>query len=226
MTGPRYSAIEPMPPLVPVRASTASTTSLAVDPAGKLTVDRDRHGLLCQLRKRLGGEHVLDLACSDAERQGAKRAVCTRVAVPTDNGHAGLGETEFGPDHVHDALIGIAHRVVGHAELSGIRPQNVELLLRDRVGDRHGLVGRWHIVIFGGDGQIGPSYRSAAESESLEGLWRSDLVHQVQVDVEQRLAIVVGLDDVVVPDLLAESTWCHLQTSIATISTASSPPGA
>ena len=34
MTEPRYSAMAPMPPLVPVRASTARTTSLAVAPSG------------------------------------------------------------------------------------------------------------------------------------------------------------------------------------------------
>ncbi len=125
---PRYSMIEPMPPPVPMRLMIASTMSLAVTPARQLAVDGDRHRARTRLRQRLRGEHVLDLAGADAERQRAERAVRRRVAVAAHDGDARLREPELGPDHVHDALPGRAHRVEADAELGAVRRQHLHLL--------------------------------------------------------------------------------------------------
>ena len=57
-----------------------------------------------RLEQALRGQHVPDLAGADAEGQRAERAVGAGVAVPADDGHAGLGEAQLGPDDVHDAL--------------------------------------------------------------------------------------------------------------------------
>ena len=41
-------------------------------------------------------------------------------------------------------------------------------------------------------------------SQALEGLRAGHLVHQVAVDVEHRGAVVLGVDDVFVPELVVE----------------------
>ena len=111
---------EPIPPPVPMRAMIASTMSLAVTPAGSVAVDGDRHRARPHLRQRLRREHVLDLARADAERERAERAVRRGVAVAAHDRHARLREPLLGPDHVHDALAGIAHRVAADAELLAV----------------------------------------------------------------------------------------------------------
>ena len=89
----------------------ARMTSLAVTPGGSVAVDRDAHPLRPGLRQRLRGEHVLDLARADAERQRAERAVGRGVAVAAHDGHARQRAALLGPDHVDDALVRVAHRV-------------------------------------------------------------------------------------------------------------------
>ena len=106
---------------------TARITSLAVTPDGQLAVDVDRHPLRAGLGERLGGEHVLDLAGADAERERTEGAVGGGVAVAAHDRHPGLGAALLGPDHVHDALAGVAHRVVGDAELGRVAAQRVDL---------------------------------------------------------------------------------------------------
>ena len=92
MALPRYSMTWPWPPPVPIWAMTARMTSFAETPGRQLAVDGDRHLLRPVLRQRLGGQHVLDLAGADAERQRAEGAVGGGVAVAADDRHAGLGQ--------------------------------------------------------------------------------------------------------------------------------------
>ena len=117
MAEPRYSMTWPMPPPVPMAPMMASATSLAVTPGGQVALDGDGHGLRPHLGQGLGGQHVLDLAGADAEGQRTERAVGRGVAVAADDGHARLGPALLGPDDVDDALVGVAHREAGDAEL-------------------------------------------------------------------------------------------------------------
>ena len=104
MVEPRYSMIEPMPPPVPMRPMMARITSLAVAPGRQRALDGHGHGAGPLLRQRLGGQHVLDLAGADAERQRPEGAVGRGVAVAADDGHARLGQTLLRADDVDDAL--------------------------------------------------------------------------------------------------------------------------
>jgi hypothetical protein len=123
------------------------------------------------LGERLGGEHVLDLAGADAERQRAEGAVGGGVAVAAHDGHARQRAALLGADHVDDALVGVAHREVGDAELGGVRPQRVDLLGRDRVGDRLVDVGGGDVVVLGGDVRSGRrTVRPAGQAQAVEGL--------------------------------------------------------
>ena len=80
--------------------------------------------------------------------------------------------------------------------------QRVELRLRELVGDRPGD-GR-DVVIHRRDRQVGPPHRAAVQPQRLERLRARHLVHEMEVDVEERrLAGLLG-DEVRVPDLAEE----------------------
>ena len=143
IAAPRYSMIEPIPPPVPIWPMIASTMSLAVHARRHVAVDGDRHRARTRLRQRLRGEHVLDLARADAERERAERAVRRRVAVAAHDGHARLREALLRADHVHDALARLAHRVADDPELVAVLRQHLHLLRGDRVRDRQVDVTRW-----------------------------------------------------------------------------------
>ena len=179
--------------------------SFAVTPTGQFAVDGDGHRARLRLRQRLRGEHVLDLAGADAERQRAERAVRGRVAVAAHDRHPRLREPELGPDHVHDALSRRAHGVEADAELGAVRRQHLHLLPAE-IGSATG----WWMFSVGTLWSIVATVRSGrrtgatGQAQAVERLRRRDLVDEVEIDVEEvGLALVVA-DDVAVPHLLAE----------------------
>ena len=118
---PRYSMTWPSPPPVPIVADDRQHDVLRRrHPTGSAPVDVDRHPTRPHLRQRLRCQHVLDLARADAEGEGAEGTMGGRVAVAADDRHARQGAPLLRPDDVDDALAGIAHRVVGDAELGGV----------------------------------------------------------------------------------------------------------
>jgi hypothetical protein len=62
------------------------------------------------------------------------------------------------------------------------------------------MLRRPSIVVDGGDGAIGTAHLAASETEAFECLRRSDLVDQLQIDVEQGRFAFRFDDDVLVPD--------------------------
>ncbi len=114
----------------------ARIRSLAVTPSGSSPSTGDRHRLGPAGRQRLGGQHVLDLAGADAERERAEGAVGGGVGVAADDRDARLGQPELRADDVHDALLDVAQRVQPHAELGAVAAQRLQLGAGDRVGDR------------------------------------------------------------------------------------------
>ena len=182
---------------------------MALTPGRQFAVDVDRHRLERPQRQRLGGEHVLDLRGADAHRQRAEGAVGGGVAVAADDRHARLGQPELRADDVHDALLDVAHRVQPDAEFGAVAPQRLDLGARDRVGDRLVDVDRRHVVVLGGDREVGSAHRAAGQPQSVEGLRAGDLVDEVQIDVDQigfTRGALAGAGDhhVVGPNLL-----CH-----------------
>merc|ERR1719399_1696108 len=66
-------------------------------------------------------------------------------------------------------------------------------------------VRRRHVVVHRRERAVGPPHGPAGEAQALEGLRRRHLVDQVAVDVDERRAgLVLGHDEVVVPDLVEE----------------------
>ena len=96
-------------------------------------------------------------------------------------------------------------------ELLAVRAQCVELGLRHRVCHRS-RQGR-DVVVHRRDGELGPANPAAGEPQPLERLGRGDLVHEVEVDVEQRRLTGLVENDVPVPDLVEQAPSRHQATS-------------
>ena len=116
----------------------------------------------------------------------------------------GLREAQLGPDHMDDALVGVAPAVKRDAELAAVVLQRPDLVRCHRVEDRQTAgVGRRRVVR-GRDRPFGPPDLEAAFAEAGERLGAGDLVDEVEVDRENRGRIGLLGDDMVVPDLLDE----------------------
>ena len=160
---------------------------MAVTPASSRPSTRSSQRLGLVLQQRLRGQHVFDFAGADAEGQRPERAVRGGVAVAADDRHARLREAQLGPDDVDDPLLAIVEIVHADAELAAVRPQGVDLLLGDRIGDRQAAIGRRHVVVGRGHGQLGPADLAAGQPQALERLGAGHFVDQVQIDVQDRL---------------------------------------
>ena len=152
---------------------------------------------------------MFHLGSADSHCERTECAVGGGVAVPADDGHTWLGQSELRADHVHDALLRVAHGMGPDAEFRAVVPQCLDLDPRYRVGDRLVDVNRRDVVILGGQREVGPAHRTAGHSQPVERLRAGDFVNQVQVDVDQvGLAGRAGTrprdDDVVSPHLLSE----------------------
>src|SRR5690606_15329969 len=176
-------------------------------------LDADLHGLGLVLEEALRGEHVLHLARADAEGERAERTVRRGVAVTADDRLARLRGAALGADDVDDAVLGVAERVAGDAELLAVLHELGELGLGLVVDDLEALrIGRRRVV-HRRDGAVGTADPEAALTETREGLGRRHLVDEVEVDVEDRGAALLLGDDVLFPDFLekgfglAHTTW-------------------
>src|SRR5664280_271417 len=108
------------------------------------------------------------------------------VRVAADDGHAGLGEAEFGSDDVDDALLGRLDVEELDAEVGAVLAQGFDLARGDLVDDVEtvGDAAGGYVVVNGGDRAVGTAQLAASEAEAVEGLGRGHLVDEVQVDVE------------------------------------------
>ncbi len=205
IASPVYSSTSPVPPPTPICEIRPRIKSFAPKRRAPAPIEAHFRGLRLVLQQALRGEHVLDLGGADAERQRPERAVRGGVAVAANDRHAGLREAELGADHVDDALVDAAHVRQRHAELLAVDPQLLDLLARDRIfDDAQAIVGRRDRVIHRRLGVVGPTDLESAVAQPLEGLRRSDLVHEVQINIEHGRRSGLVDDDVIVPDLLKQ----------------------
>ena len=146
----------PSPPPVPIVPMIASTTSFGATPSGNVPST-----LTAIQRGRAWGSVWVASTCSTSlvpmpNASAPKAPWVDGVAVAAHDRHARQGAALLRPDDVDDALPGVAHRVVGDAELGGVAAQRLDLPGRYLVGDRPIDVGRRDVVVLGGDGQLGP----------------------------------------------------------------------
>jgi hypothetical protein len=174
-----------------------------------LAIDADQHGLGLALQQALGRQDMLHLGGADAEGQGPKGAMGRGVGVAADDGHARLGEALLRPHDVDDALAGITHAELGDTELDAVAAQGLHLEARDGIDDALVAIRGGDIVI--GHRQIGrnPPGLAPGQAQPGEGLGRGDLMDQLAVDVEERRAILVVADEVLVPQFVIKGLGSH-----------------
>ncbi len=190
---------------------------LRVDAARERAVDVDAAHLQRLEREALRREHVADLRGADAEGDGAEGAVGGGVAVAAGDGHAGLGESQFGADHVDDALVVMREVVERHAEVAAVAFERAHHGLGHGVAERAGGVARGDDVIDGREGAVRVADGPAVEAELVEGLGGGHFVNEVQPDEELGLPRWQDAHGVRVPDFLQEclAHVCCLPTSRA-----------
>ncbi len=204
MASPAYSMTWPVPPAVPISPMMARMMSLAVTPGAAVALDEHAHVARLLLHQRLGGQHVLDLRRADAPGQRPEGAVGRGVGIAADDGGAGQGEALLGADHVDDALAAVVLVEILDAEFRDVGGERLDLQPAVGVLDALGAIGRRNVVVDHRQGALGRVDLASGHAQPLEGLGARHLVDQVPIDVEQRRAVRLGLDDVVVPDLVVE----------------------
>ena len=149
---------------------------------------------------------MLDLGRADAMGQRAERAMRGGVAVATDHRHAGQGGAGFRPDDVYDALaFAQKGEKCRRSELRHIAVQRRDLFFANGVGDA--VVAEFPargggVVVGGGyDGADAPDLAPGL-ADALKRLRAGDFVDQMAVDVEDGGAVFLGVDDMLVPNLV------------------------
>src|ERR1019366_5062620 len=181
---------------------------LGGDAAGQFAFDRNAEGLGLGLRQGLRREDVLDFAGADAEGECAECSVRGGVRVAADDGHARLGDAQLGTDDVHDSLVARVYIVEFNSEFGAVLAQGFDLRGRDLVDDvEPAFEGCGNVVVHGCDAAIGAAHLAVGEPEAFKCLGRSDLVQQLQVDVDQRRLAFGGDNDVPFPYLFKQCLW-------------------
>src|SRR5690242_16992850 len=108
------------------------------------------------------------------------------MAVPANDCHPRLSQAQFGPDHVHNSLIGRIDVVERHAKFAAILLQGFNLAGCARVMDRSSAGFSRNVVIHGGDGSSGLAHTPSRGTQPVECLRRGDLMYQMQIYVQER----------------------------------------
>ncbi len=184
-TEPVYSTTWWAAPAVPMALSTPERSVLRRHTNGKRALDAHLHRCRTGLTQALGGQDMLDLGRADTERECPEGAVRGSVGIAADDDGARQGQPQLRPDHVDDALPAMAGAEARDCRVVAVLPQRVHLRHAHRVGAGDAVTVGGDVVVHRGNNQPGPANAPALDPEAFECLWRSDLVHQVQVDVEQ-----------------------------------------
>ena len=142
---------------------------------------------------------MLNLAGADTKGQRAKRAVRGGMGIPAHNDHARQGETLLRSDHMHNALADIVYVENWDAGCPTVLLESFNLLGRHRIFNRLVPVGRWHVMVGHGYRRLGAAHVPAGQLQTLKRLWRSHLVGEVTVNIQERGAVLFGSHHVRLP---------------------------
>ena len=101
---------------------------------------------------------MLDLTCADAERQCAKRAVSSGMAVPADDSHAGLRQSLFRTNDVDNALLPAMRPIERNAEFAAVLLKLGDLGLSHLIDDGQVAIVSRDAVVGRPEGQIRTSH--------------------------------------------------------------------
>ena len=149
---------------------------------------------------------MLDLRRADAVGERAEGAMRRRVAVAADERHAGERKALLRPDDVNDALPPVELVEIFEAEELGVLGEIGDLLLALGVRVLLPAVGRWHVVIDDAQRLLRRAHLAAGEPQALEGLRARHFMHQMPVDIDEAGAVRLFVDEMIVPNLVAEGS--------------------
>ena len=172
-------------------------------------VDAHQHVLGLALDERLGRQHMLDLARADAMRERAEGTMRRGVAVAANDRGAGQRESLLGSDHMHDALANIALVEIFDAEFACVPRERIHLRAALRVVDALGAIGGGDVVVDDRERLSRRMHLAVGKAQALEGLRGGDFVHQMPVDIEKAGAVLLRVDQMVVPDLVVKGARLH-----------------
>ena len=149
---------------------------------------------------------MLDLGGADAVGERAERAVRRGVAVAAHQRDAGQREALLGADDVADALADVELVEIFEAEQLGVLGEIGDLRRALRIGVGQVAVRGRHVVVDHHQRLLGRAHLAAGQPQAFERLRARHLVDDMAVDVEQRGAVRLLVDQVVGPDLVVEGT--------------------
>ena len=149
---------------------------------------------------------MLDLGRADAEGERTERAMGRGVAVAAHQRHARQGEALLRADDVADALAPVALAVIFEPEQRGVLRQIGDLrgALGIRIGGR--AIGGRHVVVGHQQRPLRRADLQAGEPQRRKRLRAVHLVGDLAVDIKETGAVRLGVDHMVVPDLVVEGT--------------------
>ena len=168
----------------------------------KRTLHVDGEGLRLLLHQALRRQDVTDLAGPNTERQRTERAVRAGVAVAAHDRHARLGDPQFGPNDMHDALDVTFNVEEWNTEVRAICSEGANLGGRIvRPVDLHGPDAGGNGMVHSGESLVRPAHRQAPFSKCGERLRGRDFVNQVGIDVEHGWRAFILRNHVRIPNL-------------------------
>ena len=157
---------------------------------------------------------MLNFTRADSKCERTKCAVCRRMRVTAHDGHTRLSDTKLRANHMHNSLLGITQGVKTHPKLRAIGAQCIHLRATDGVSNREIDPHGGHIVVLGGDGEVGTTNLAATCPQTIKCLRTCHLMHKVQVDIDEVWFTFGTAHDMVVPYLFSECATSHEPTSI------------
>ena len=147
--------------------------------------------------------------------QRAERAMCRRVAVAADNGHAGQGPALFRANDMHDALTHVGHGVIVQPEFLGvgIKGRNLNAAVFGHCRSVGAVQCGRHVVIGHGDCLVGAAHGAARHPQPFKGLRAGHFVDEVTVDVQKAGTIVGFVRDMGIPDFIIKRFGGHVVLS-------------
>ena len=96
-----------------------------------------------------------------------------------------------------------------NAEVARVLRQRLDLLGAFRIGIGQRAVRRRHVVIDNGERLFRRMHFAAGRAQAFESLRRRHLMHEMAVDIEQRGAVRLFVDQMVFPDFVVKSARFH-----------------
>src|SRR5690606_2163466 len=145
--------------------------------------DIDAHLFGLALEQALAGKHHLHFARADTKSDRSESAVCRRMAVTANDGHAWLCNAQFGTYHVHDALERMSEAIQFNAVIFAVLYQFAHLVPGKLVADRQVLINGWHIVVCSGHHLLRTKNFYAPVFKAFKSLRTGYFMNKVFVDI-------------------------------------------